>query len=98
MAESHTIWAGMLGLATARFDVLDVYSPSLNRYLDVIAALEALELQVGALEQQVGALVDADDARITALEVKVTTLDETKAAKFVAVDPCPSMKVCSPIA
>ena len=82
MASTGTVWSGMIGLQTARFDVLEVGDPVLSQYINVVSALEDLE-------QQIGGLIAADDNRIQALEDKVQSLDEQKAATFVAVDPLP---------
>ena len=79
MPLTGTTWAGMLGLQTARFDVLEVWDPINSTYINVIDVITQIPPLQGEIE--------ADDVRIQALEDKVQALDEQKAAKFVAVNP-----------
>ena len=72
MAAPGTIWSGMLGLQTARFDVLKVWEPVDNDYLDVSLAFQSLKQEIDNLEP---ATVDTI-ARLEALESKVQALDE----------------------
>ena len=79
MPAAGTVWSGMLGLQTARFDLLEVWDPLTSVYINVAEALN----QLAPLEDQIA----ADDARIQALEDKTESLDERKADKFVAIAP-----------
>ena len=80
MAQTGTIWAGMLGLQTSRFDVLYVWDPNVNLYVNVVEALEDLQTQISDLQTQ-------DTSRLDAIEAKLTALDEQKATEFVAIEP-----------
>ena len=74
--------AKLLGLATSRFDILEVWDPNIADYINVAGTLDDLKSN-----PPVNA---AEEARIQALEDKVQTLDQQlqqKATKFVAVDP-----------
>ena len=35
MSQTGSVWAGLLGLQTARFDLLEVYSSEQSKYLNV---------------------------------------------------------------
>ena len=83
MSQTGSVWAGLLGLQTARFDLLEVYSSDPSKYINVAAEIDALVLAVDDLEQR----PTDTDARIAALEAKVQALDEQKATTFVALDP-----------
>ena len=83
MSQTGSVWAGLLGLQTAKFDLLEAYSSEQDRYINVAAEIDALVLAVDDLEQR----PTDTDARIAALEAKVQALDEQKATKFVALDP-----------
>ena len=90
MDAPGTIWSGMLGLQTARFDVLKVWDPVDNSYLDVALALESLKQEIDNMQPasvNTIARVEALEAKVEALESKVETLDERKADKFVAIAP-----------
>ena len=83
MSQTGSVWAGLLGLQTAKFDLLEAYSSEQDKYINVAAVIDALVLAVDDLEQR----PTDTDARIAALEAKVQALDEQKATKFVALDP-----------
>ena len=83
MSQTGSVWAGLLGLQTARFDLLEVYSSEQSKYINVAAEIDALVLAVDDLEQR----PSDTDARIDAIEAKLAALDEQKATKFVALDP-----------
>ena len=88
MAQTGTIWAGLLGLQSARFDKCEVWDAEVNGYIDVALALEDLRQQIGSIpiaaeEERISAL----EAKVLALEDKSQTLSENKADKFVALDP-----------
>ena len=83
MSQTGSVWAGLLGLQTARFDLLEVYSSEQGKYINVAAEIDALVLAVDDLEQR----PSDTDARIDAIEAKLAALDEQKATKFVALDP-----------
>ena len=46
MSQSGSVWAGLLGLQTARFDLLEVYSSEQSKYINVAAQIDALVLAV----------------------------------------------------
>ena len=71
VAQEGSVWAGLLGLQTARFDVLFVYDPISGQYVNIIDVIT----QLPSLDQ-----IAADETRITALEDKTRVLDENKAA------------------
>ena len=84
MSESGSVWAGLLGLQKGRFDVLEVYDPVGQGYIDVARAYEDLRQEIQNIP------IAAEEERIAALEAKVQALDEQlqhKATKFVALDP-----------
>ena len=83
MSQTGSVWAGLLGLQTAKFDLLEAYSNVQSKYVNVAAEIDALVAAVDDLEQR----PTDTDARIAALEAKVQALDEQKATKFVALDP-----------
>ena len=83
MSQTGSVWAGLLGLQTARFDLLEAYSNEQSKYVNIAAEIDALVAAVDDLEQR----PTDTDARIAALEAKVQALDEQKATKFVALDP-----------
>ena len=84
MSQTGSVWAGLLGLQTARFDLLEVYDPTSEGYINVALALEDLREQIQNIP------IGAEEDRISALESKVQALDgqlQQKATKFVALDP-----------
>ena len=81
MSQTGSVWAGLLGLQKGRFELLEVYDPIGQGYIDVALALEELRQEIQKIP------TPAEDERITALEAKVQALDESKATKFVALDP-----------
>ena len=83
MSQSGSVWAGLLGLQTARFDFIELYSSEQAGYMNVGAEIDALVVAVDDLEQR----PSATDARLDAIEAKLAALDEQKATKFVALDP-----------
>ena len=83
MSQTGSVWAGLLGLQAARFDLLEVYSSEQSKYINVAAEIDALVLAVDDLENR----PSDTDARIDAIEAKLAALDEQKATKFVALDP-----------
>ena len=83
MSQTGSVWAGLLGLQTARFDLLEAYSSEQDKYINIAAEIDALVLAVDDLEQR----PTDTDARLDAIEAKLAALDEQKATKFVALDP-----------
>ena len=83
MSQTGSVWAGLLGLQTARFDLLEVYSSEQSKYINVAAQIDALVLAVDDLKSA----STSDTTRLDAIEAKLTALDEQKATKFVALDP-----------
>ena len=81
MSQSGSVWAGLLGLQKGRFDLLEVYDPVGQGYIDVALAYEDLRQEIQNIP------IAAEEERIAALEAKVQALDESKATKFVALDP-----------
>ena len=75
-----TVWAGMTGLQSARFDLLEVYYPPDNTYANIA-------FFINDLYDKIDLVVATDDARLEAIEAKLTSLDEQKATKFEAVSP-----------
>ena len=76
MTASGSIYAGMLGLQQARFDVLYVWNPVSSVYENIMDWVG----QAPTPEQ-----IAADEARIAALDAKTQSLDERKADTFVAI-------------
>ena len=71
MAHIGTVWSGMLGLQRARFDLLEVWDPRVNTYVNVATMLEYLETQIDDLSI-------ADTSRLDAIEAKHQSLDEQR--------------------
>ena len=76
MSQTGSVWAGLLGLQTARFDLLEVYDPIGQGYIDVVLALEHLRQEIQNIPTA------AEEERIAALEANVQALDEQKSYKF----------------
>ena len=67
-------------MQTTRFDLLEVWDPVLEVYINVADVLEQLETQIQNLQI-------LDTGRLDAVEAKLASLDAQKATKFVALDP-----------
>ena len=80
MATTGTVWAGLLGLQTSRFDLLEVWDPVLELYVNIIDALEAMQTQLDSIQLE-------DTSRLDAIEAKLASLDQQKASKFEAISP-----------
>ena len=42
MSQTGSVWAGLLGLQTARFDLLEAYSNEQSKYVNIAAEIDAL--------------------------------------------------------
>ena len=73
MSQTGSVWAGLLGLQTARFGLLEVYSSEQGKYINDAAEVAALVLAVDDLEQRpsdTGARLDAIEAKLAALDAQ----------------------------
>ena len=62
MATTGTVWAGLLGLQTSRFDLLEVWDPVLELYVNIIDALEAMQTQLDSIQLEDTSRLDAIEA------------------------------------
>ena len=79
MATTGSLYSAMLNVNGGKFDLLQVFDPETNSYVNVADLLTSLANLEGQIQD--------DNTRIQALESKVESLDQEKAPLFVVVEP-----------